>query len=425
MALTSTKPKNSRSNVRNCSCDCGAGTHVLFTVAVMLGIRTMARGLGLQHVVQEFLYCIDTAEFAVTHITPKLWILQSYDEDGLTKAIGGDEMYVSMQNATHTHAVGHTTDLFNGSYAITWHRLKEIEQMNITVNCLEKRNITISLTMQYSCGKGSLPPPRKLDWKSGGQLTKQIAIQFQIQNLSLPIKFQQEGARSAPLSLHNFQEVHLVGDSLMQQLYVGHRSSDRNKKIQYTRIQAPLATDTLQSKFIAPITSLVERLEHQAGALVVLGSGIWDLLENGSNESLPYMSVSCCKDDFEFNDHIKAMDILLSNLSQKFPLVTFAWKSITAVHIHAIQSCNTKGCSERTKYMSTSRAHMLYKRQALLLRTKYPNIRLIDLYYISFNRAHLMKKNDGRHYKCDGKDIVSNMCIAMWRAAFVQGLGSG
>ena len=65
--------------------------------------------------------------------------------------------------------------------------------------------------------------------------------------------------------------------------------------------------------------------------------------------------------------------------------------------------------------MTTSRVH---KREAVLLHTKYSHVEFIDLYEISFSGARLMIDDDGRHYKCDSEDIVSDMCMMMWRTVF-------
>jgi hypothetical protein len=226
-------------------------------------------------------------------------------------------------------------------------------------------------------------------------------------------------SRESSLPLQSFDQVFLIGDSLMQQLYHG-RPESYQDKVKYVSIQAPLATDTVTRKFLNPIIEVLANLNHDLNTLVVLNSGVWDLLENGSNQSKPYMSVSCCIEDSCFDDHIQAMDELLSHLVHTFPRLSFAWKSMTAVHIHAIRQCDTKGCSERSKYMSTSRANILYRRQFNLLHSKYSLLHFIDLYNITFNRAHLMKENDGRHYKCDGEIAVSNMCTLMWQSAFTD-----
>jgi len=91
------------------------------------------------------------------------------------------------------------------------------------------------------------------------------------------------------------------------------------------------------------------------------------------------------------------MEQLITAARQGIPGAMVVWKSATAVHIHSVHcGCIDKGCSDRIKYMSHSRARKLYLKQLEV--AKRMEVPVVDLFNITYNNAHMAKPNDGRHY---------------------------
>ena len=83
----------------------------------------------------------------------------------------------------------------------------------------------------------------------------------------------------------------------------------------------------------------------------------------------------------------------------RFPTATIYWKSPNALHEHQVV-CSGKGekqCTDRIKYMSSSRAEFLYRGQKQIMEELgVPFLDLYEGYYLS---AEWTEDNDGRHYK--------------------------
>ena len=182
--------------------------------------------------------------------------------------------------------------------------------------------------------------------------------------------------------------------------------------------KAPLATDTVDYHFIKPIRKwLNDNIEDQTpNPLVVLGSGVWDLLGDGSNREGRISSQQCCQHDPQFVDHKLSLMALLAFFISEFPRVSIAWKSMTAVYIHKVSCGGNDACHNRTKNMSSSRALKLYRTQKQVISQMRPDAHVIELYDLSFKHAENTKQSDGRHYLCNEN---VNMCELMWNWSFV------
>ena len=149
-----------------------------------------------------------------------------------------------------------------------------------------------------------------------------------------------------------------------------------------------------------------------AATLLLLNSGIWDLLEDGTFSK----SKTCCNYDLNFEDHLGSLRDLLLRIKYEFPNLTIGWKSVTAAHVHRTARRSETACNFRIKYMSTSRATTIHQMQLELLKKEFPDVLIADLYELTSYRAHLSRPGDGRHYRCDRKNV--DMCREMWNKAF-------
>jgi len=358
--------------------------------------------------------CASTSSYQVIDVTSKSWTMQSLESvhgQSLPKPFGGDEFYMSIVcQEQQQPLVAYTVDMTDGRYLVKFRT-----NMEINTHIILQSSCHVVLTLQYTCGFGSLPPPLKANFSDGLYINKVIPVNSTCAlGHRIPTMAEVEPNR---LNLASFDSLHLIGDSLMNQFLAG-----RTLNVTYTRIQAPLASDTVQNYFLVPIQNAIRgKLKNntQSRVLIVLNSGVWDLLEDGTNSSHPYMSVSCCHSDFWFKDHLTALDSLLNQLTSEFKHVKFAWKSMTAAHVHRIGSCKGFSCRKRSKYMSNSRAYRIFESQKKLLAEKYVNVHFINLYNLTFNAAHLTREDDGRHYVCDRLSKQRDICDEMWSHAFL------
>jgi hypothetical protein len=312
-------------------------------------------------------------------------------EEQVAKSIGGDEVYISLVHKKKKEfsilAVGHTRDMNDGRYEINFQQLVKVDTA-----C---KFCQFQLILQYSCGNGAMAPPSKLRWTTGMSLGTSMMLEIPT---SVPFHFAKPDT-SQPLVLKWFDHVHGLGDSLMEQLFV--KSCDvkgcHGTNVSYEKIASALTSSSSPNLF----QKIVERVETLKGKriLLVLGSGVWDLLE-----ATPYQFF------LRFEDHLSAMSKLLSRVQKRYPNISLAWKGMTAVHVHKV-SCSGKWCIDRIKYMSSSRSALLDELQQKLLAQRHPNVTVLKLYDLTYNAAHLAKPNDGRHY-------IPEMCKQMWHAAF-------
>lgn len=358
--------------------------------------------------------CASTNGYQVIDVSLKHWTMQSLQSvrgQSIAKQLGGDEFYMTIVCHEQQHPlVAYAVDMTDGRYFVEFRT-----NMDANTHIILRSSCRVVLTLQYTCGFGSLPPPLKANFSDGRYINKEVLVNSTYA-LGHRIPTMEE-VQPNRLNLSSFDSLHFIGDSLMSQFFAG-----RTLNATYTRIQAPLASDTVQRYFKVPIQNEIRaRLKNdtQSRVLIVLNSGVWDLLEDGTNSSHPYMSTSCCHSDFWFEDHLITLDGLLNQLTSEFKHVKFAWKSMTAAHVHRIGSCKDVLCRKRSKYMSNSRAYRIFESQRKLLAEKYVNVHFIDLYNLTFSAAHLTREDDGRHYVCDRLSKQRDICDEMWSHAFL------
>lgn len=352
--------------------------------------------------------CYPTTSFRATPAKKnRSWVLQSFVGTS-RKSVGGDEFYMTLlrKNDSAVLAVGHATDLQDGRYDVKF-------QLSQIGGHVPTGDYTTMNVLQYSCSEGFLPPPLKAGWDNGHFVN--LPVEVDTRNIISPPPIMPMDT-SEPLDLTRYRKIVAFGDSLMEQFVKGR--TNNSPPLIYTKVQRPLSTDTLDSKFLLPLRNICQREKCDNTTLVLLNSGVWDLLEDGSCRGPPYFSNSCCHNDSYFKDHETAMETMITTLEHELPGVTLGWNSMTAVHVHRIIDCSTLNCINRTKYMSTSRASQLYNMQVNAMSRNHPNVQVIKLYDLTYNRAHFAQPNDGRHYICGG---AINVCREIWNAAFQDG----
>ena len=372
-------------------------------------------------------------------------LLQSY-YGSTVKTMGGDEFYptITLNNPVsgkeEVMAVGRVSELSEGRYALYFKSLNENVLYNISDQQIKsiKRGTGyfLNIMLQYSCSEGMLPPPAKYHRSDGGAINKLVPVWFpsSLQQQPLIVRTEERPSHRMQINLKKFKLVLALGDSLMEQMVQGGKLSSKTVVPPwiYKKIQAPLASDKMETHFMKAVQKACKTPQggmflgidknHVAlpkrdacstnSTLLILNSGIWDLLEDGNFSK----SKTCCNYDLNFEDHLGSLRALLLRIRDEFPYVTIGWKSVTAAHVHRTACGSEAACNLRIKYMSNSRATIIYQMQMELLQREFPDVLIVDLYEFTYYRAHLSRPGDGRHYRCDRKSV--GMCQEMWNRAF-------
>lgn len=324
------------------------------------------------------------------------WMLQALDINGKEKKMGGDELYITFQqdmSNKHPIAVAIINDYRDGRYGLDFSSTpmnpELFEQMDPT------RGGNLILYYTYTCDMADIPPPLKKDWPHGGLVDTIYHV-----NVPRPPPIKTFQPPSLPKNVKPFDHVVGVGDSLMMQFSGAWYEVEQyfRSNGSYTdRFGAPLNSDTLES-YIGKIKSDIKETQKKlpkgesSSLLVLLGSGVWDILEDEQKYRLQGKS---------FNDHAHVVAALLKKVTEDYKNndnIQFAWKSITATHAHTSR-VKTAGSWKlhRTKYGCYTRSKRLYNIQKKV--AKIYNIPFLDIYEASFLSSTYHR--DTSHYLPD------------------------
>ena len=368
------------------------------------------------------------------------WSLQSLDDSGVVKQVGGDELYVTLYPLNDSiisdpHgdpkaplAVAHVQDLQNGNY-----QLQFVVPPLISDSTLARprehvippeQPMRLQVILQYTCGMGQMEPPTKQTWITGGHINAHFATSTPLTTttstttitpiiqpiglspLSLWPQLTIFHLPTYPQSLSNlkqFKHVLVFGDSLMGQL-VGDTSHGYNNISSYYQSNIRYGDNILQplnkytrNQWLVDIRRYFGSILRHADVgtvALLLGSSTWDLLDQSST-------------NHDWYDHISTCRRLLQTIQQSYPNVTIVWRLPTAMHIHVIPWMDGHRLDQtnqqrlnRIRYMSTSRTYKLYQAQReLLTQRRFQTIQIMDLYEASYLSAHWTLPQDGRHFQ--------------------------
>jgi hypothetical protein len=340
-------------------------------------------------------HCSPTAQVQLQIYNQSLWILQSLDEDGNQKTIGGDEFYITYKDYgnpkwfrldTDITGVALQTDLGNGRYLLDF---GQPPMTNIAKKQYESTGSgSLMVHFQYTCGIGRMSRPEKDQWIYGGQL------RHAHKQLDVPAPVIRPFQNVNPVDLSHYQAVVCFGDSV-----VGNFCGCWWGKLRYKlpnvhcegKIGSEVALETVDAYFEnlqKAYGELLEKSKSNTTALL-LGAAVWDILEP-TRETHQGRS---------FDNHIQACRIFIEKVQTRYPNVTIVWKSPQAFHPHVLtENCFKKGkCQDRTKYMSSSNVYHLYVRQKALMNEL--DITFIDIYEATYLSGNWMMDGDGRHYR--------------------------
>ena len=342
-------------------------------------------------------FCAPTTQLAVLQISTTTtstttsnkgsarWEIQSFDENQRPKNMGGDEYYVRYTDANwrNTTLVAHVKDLQNGRYELDFVSVNEtIHTGNLTSS---PNNGRLDIILQYTCNIGSMYPPTKDSWKTGG---------FINYLWSTPVTRPPFRTFVPPPSqkFGKYDYIALYGDSTTGQWVGQYRANAKKfpKNIHWKKNpRADLCTKNLDYHFNLFQSLFDFRLSEHNNTAIVIGSALWDIVW------------SSVENDPTFSDHLEAVERFVTGLLKMYPDSDFFWKSTTAAHIHHIANATTdvdeNALYRATKYLSGKRVKFLHEAQRDLMVSL--NVSYLDIYESSFLNADWSKPGDAIHFR--------------------------
>jgi hypothetical protein len=324
------------------------------------------------------------------------WILQTIDEKGQNKTVGGDELYVTYtegasNSSSLASAIALVHDRKDGTYALDF----STTSMNPILSNLSETG-TLVVNLQYTCGIGFMAQPSKNARKTGGA----CRVAWKKENVTQPPI--REFIPPTDIDFSPYDLVISFGDSLMEGMVrdPGQGEYFRKNTSYRANIWQFLSLATLDKVRLRLDQFHAKELNASTNVALILGSSVWDILEM-ENIQGP-----------EFKDHLEACRQFLEGARQKYPHAKIFWKSPSALHIHRVSaSCFTrKSCNNRLRYMSNSRALYLYDQQKKMVQEMgIPFVDLFEAYYLS---ADWTMWSDGRHYVGEFNRKVLDWCYS-------------
>jgi hypothetical protein len=333
--------------------------------------------------------CSATSQVRIVQHLDGSWTLMSVDKKGRNKKIGGDEYYVTYQDASSSSLtlVAFDHDNGDGTYNLDFWTTP-LNPVTIT----GRGKLTVYL--QYSCGIGAMGRPLKDEWRGGGATA---GARWSRANVITPSYRIFSPPNDPSIDLSPYSMVIGYGDSLMKGFFL-----DKNP-YKYPRsepLYRPNTTDYVDNPMLELIPETVDGLMetliewhghqlNQSSVALVIGSAVWDLL---TKETV----------DPHFTNHLEGVRQYIKRLQQEYPNVPLYWRSCSA-----FQTQQLTFDSDRTQYMSNSRARILNEKQKILMtELGIPFLDLYDAYFLSGD--HELKRNDGRHYNKNLNMLMQN-----------------
>ena len=388
------------------------------------------------------------------------WRLQTMDVKGVPKTVGGDTFYIvyseyiygndgPLQSGVPT-AVAMPTDYYNGTYGLEFVSVPFLEPPSpISKHDGQRKKGKLTIHAITTCFIGTLYPPLKDGWKTGGH----SKATFTIEDVDRPYKIQdwyndryipQQHAETLDPnskvlnSLSGFDRLAFAGDSMLTQMTWDISKNDYHSivtdKIHTGTIRTgstenggspsvfhmPLSPVTLQDFLDALDPWIRDDLNdndndngkndtakannntnsNNVTKALVLGSAAWDIIWPAEWQGP------------RFENHLSALEDLLKHLRKAHPGIALVWKLPYAQHMHNANpdmcfddpetSTDNGSCVQALRYATSERFDTLYRIQKEFIETKFGGdnmVFLLDLYEISYLAgSHWMYPGDSIHY---------------------------
>ena len=356
----------------------------------------------------------------------KEWTIQTIDADGNTKAIGGDEFYITYVDDSNRKidddgpihsqagrvfgptAVAIIDDNRDGTYSLEFVAPPSRPYTSTPGNEDMLSAGSIDVHFVFTCSIGMLYQPLKDYWITGGG-TK---IHHSLDNVSAP-PIRPFHMPNQP-SFNVYDDMYFVGDSLMRQTAGNDTAmyTTYSEKFHYANTNTDLSSAT-----IPDFLNLIERrfdksLRSNSSKAIVLNSGAWDVLLQGLPQG------------FDFKDHIETCRKYVLAVKEKYATTDIIWKLPSELHFHRITPrCLDRNdeeyggpwggaipCKNVIRYASSGRIGILYDKQKELMRQL--RIPMIDTYEATQLSGHEHQDGDIVHYTSEFNKRVLDWFIA-------------
>jgi hypothetical protein len=338
--------------------------------------------------------CPVTAQLQLNYFSDQNWTLQSLDGNGIRKTMGGDEYYVTYQDEIHfgqasPTAIAYVHDQNDGLYILDFVQ----SPFNLDITHISGFGL-LTIDLQFTCAFGKLEHGTKRLWNTGGTLM--IQYNYTVSNAP-PIRAFQVPNADSKIDLGKYGEVLVYGDSNLELFSLWTSSLHPNLRF-LNKPQMPLTRKSIERKHLKEITLALNETMHANPTkklALVTGSSTWDIIFG-------------VKHGKSFRDHRRACQQFMETLHTGFPSVDLYWFSGLALHVHVLRLKPDWHLINPLKYMSMSRASMLYEWQMeIMSRLEY--VQVIDVFEASYLAAEHLQEFDARHF-----DVTFNRKIADW-----------
>jgi hypothetical protein len=366
--------------------------------------------------------CSATSQVSILQYADGSWKLVSRDRMGNVKTVGGDEYYVTYTDVSSQSgkatlvAINH--DNGDGTYDLNFSTtpMNSVGRPNTTAKISEyayygpvvhPRNTNIlgcgygygnvTVHLEYTCGVGAMGQPLKDTWQSGGA----IGVSWTRDNVTSPSYRFFAPPIDTGIDWSAYNLVVGFGDSIMEGFFKVRKVPEALKILHRPNTTAfrggasmELNNQTVDLQ-MDKLRRAVGSYLNQTNVALVIGSSVWDLL------SLDTV-------DPDFKSHLAGARRFVQQLELEYPNMSLYWKSASAMqpqNLHSRCWRFTK-CRHRTRYMSNSRAKILFEKQkSLMLELGIPFLDLWEAYYLSGDH---MENEDGRHYNNDINKLMQS-----------------
>jgi hypothetical protein len=365
--------------------------------------------------------CRPTAQIRLLLASP-FWTIQTLDEYGKEKKVGGDELYVdfSSSNTEARRLVAKVSDLNDGKYQLDFLEPPLSHQLPDTT---QKSAVTI--TLLYTCGMGRFGPPLKSTWESNGALLRVFGFEDSIDHNSrrksiqlLPPSVVRRPWQDASVSnggrnlkgitpnlsnnrktrgdqnLLMLEEDEFVffGDENM--LAWGQAMAEtflNDKPFVHTgnhTVRVTVGSLSNQIHLLDEWHGFRLRFPDDKKVALILGTSFLDLSEQ---ESETISDFNRTGGSWDMVDHLVACESLIRVVQDEFPDIALYWRLPIPIPFHRYPlRCHMSKeprdavCQDYLQYFSYYRMQEMYQAQKQLMEElKVPVFDVFDAYYVS------------------------------------------
>jgi hypothetical protein len=396
------------------------------------------------------------------------WRIQTMDAKGVPKTVGGDTFYIVYSEYFYGNdgpvqsdhppmptAVAIPTDYYNGTYRLDFVSVPFLDPPSmISKHDGQRKKGKLTIHAITTCFIGTVHPPFKDGWKTGGQTN----ATWTIENVDRPYKIQdwytdryfpqQHAEKLDPRSkvrnsLSGFDRVAFAGDSMLTHMVWDIFKNDYHSIVtdkihSGTICNGSTQKDGSPSVFSMPLSTVtlpafLEALDpwirgglndndndndndknndknnaataddntnsNMTKKALVLGSAAWDIIWPAEWQGA------------NFENHLSALEELLKHLRKAHPGIALIWKLPYAQQMHNANpdvcfadpvTSDYGSCVQALRYATSERFDKLYQVQKQFIETKFGGdnmVFLLDLYEISYLAgSYWMVHGDSIHY---------------------------